>query len=110
MFLPLNPQPFPPDGWGSYPDLVQGSAVMRGLFAAAQRFYLLFQQHTTPERMAADGYWAGSSCLACLGPHTAVVLPDGRTYRLLHQVHAPDFNEQLEARLRQVGSRALGDD
>ncbi len=70
---------------------------MRGLFAAAQRFYLLFQLHTTPDRMAADGYWAGSSCLACLGPHMAVVLPDGRTYRTLSQINPPEFYTEVRA-------------
>lgn len=33
------------DGWGSYPDYLQRSAVFQGLFAVARRFYLLFQQH-----------------------------------------------------------------
>ncbi|KAG2448419.1 hypothetical protein HYH02_006311 [Chlamydomonas schloesseri] len=88
------------DGWGSYPPLIQNAPVMQGLFAAAQLFYLLFQQHTTPLKLSEDGFWAGSSQLHCFGAHTAVMLPDSRYARTTEQVHPPEAYEEMERRLR----------
>ncbi|KAG2424556.1 hypothetical protein HXX76_014436 [Chlamydomonas incerta] len=88
------------DGWGSYPPLINNAPVMQGLFAAAQLFYLLFQQHTTPLKAAEDGFWCGSSQLHCFGPRTAVLLPDSRYQRTISQVHPPETYVEMERRLR----------
>ncbi|KAG2493054.1 hypothetical protein HYH03_008717 [Edaphochlamys debaryana] len=88
------------DGWGSYPDAVHNSAVMQGVFRAAQKFYYLFQQHTTTERAPADGYVYGSSQLLHLGRSTALVLPDTRTSRTLNTIMPPDYYDYLAERLR----------
>jgi hypothetical protein len=62
----------------------------QGVFTAAQTFYLLFQHHTTLERMQQDGYWpgCGSSQLLRLGHGEALVLPDSRTFRCALQSYA----------------------
>ena len=39
------------DGWGSYPDTLQNCPVFQGCYQAALRFYLLFQQHTSLQRI-----------------------------------------------------------
>ncbi|KAI9179042.1 hypothetical protein H9P43_005704 [Blastocladiella emersonii ATCC 22665] len=74
------------DGFGSYPGYLQASPVFRGLFIAAQRFYLLFQHHTTLARArTADGYLGvdrgGHSAVRQMGPHNAALLIDTRTER-----------------------------
>ncbi|KAI9176025.1 hypothetical protein H9P43_006389 [Blastocladiella emersonii ATCC 22665] len=73
------------DGYGSYPGYLQASPVFRGMFFAAQRFYLLFQHHTTLALARADGYLGvergGHSAVLQMGPHNAAVLIDTRTER-----------------------------
>ncbi|PNW88794.1 hypothetical protein CHLRE_01g044900v5 [Chlamydomonas reinhardtii] len=91
------------DGWGSYPPLIQNAPIMQGLFAASKYFYLLFQHHTTQERLAADGYWCDSSSqLVQLGASTALVVPDQRTFRTQHNCLPPGYLERLGSELRSL--------
>ena len=39
------------DGWGSYAMELQFCPVFQGVFFFARKFFCLFQQHTTPERI-----------------------------------------------------------
>jgi hypothetical protein len=39
------------DGWGSYPMELQFCPVFQGIFFFARKFFCLFQQHTTPEKI-----------------------------------------------------------
>lgn len=51
------------DGWGSYPDTLQNCPVFQGCYQAARRFYLLFQQHTTLQRVGETDMF-GHRCVA----------------------------------------------
>ncbi|KAI8466181.1 MAG: hypothetical protein J3K34DRAFT_524717 [Monoraphidium minutum] len=75
------------DGWGSYPERVQTCPVFQGIYAAARRFYLLFQQHTTAALARSHGLFGGHgySQLVMLGPRVAVALPDQRAERTTQQ-------------------------
>ncbi|KAG1654832.1 hypothetical protein FOA52_006718 [Chlamydomonas sp. UWO 241] len=72
------------DGWGSYPDELQSCGVFQGIFHWAKQFYCLFQQHATPETIAAsNGVFGGDSwnCVTAFGPSLAVVVLDSRSQR-----------------------------
>ncbi|GLC43436.1 hypothetical protein PLESTB_001557100 [Pleodorina starrii] len=89
------------DGWGSYHDLINESAIMTGVFTASRTFYLLFQHHTTLERLRADGYWcepAGCALLR-LGSSAALLAADTRTCRTQQRVLPPDFLAAASERL-----------
>ena len=91
------------DGWGSYDEKLQTSPVFQGLFAAAERFYLLFQQHTTKKREARrpefipydDGYHS----VRYMGPQIALLAIDMRTQRTKKQI-LPTSSYQM---IRNVG-------
>ena len=76
------------DGWGSYPSKIQQCPVFQGMYAIMRRFYLLFQQHTTPDLAAGHGMFGskGYSQLLQLGPTVAMALPDQRAERSVRQV------------------------
>ncbi|KAI9175268.1 hypothetical protein H9P43_006629 [Blastocladiella emersonii ATCC 22665] len=73
------------DGYGSYPGYLQSSPVFRGMFIAAQRFYLLFQHHTTLALARDDGYLGvergGHTAVRQMGQYNAALLIDTRTER-----------------------------
>ncbi|GIM06459.1 hypothetical protein Vretimale_10772 [Volvox reticuliferus] len=87
------------DGWGSYPAYIQAAPVLKGVFAAAHLFYLLFQQHTRVDLLESDGFWSGTSALHRFGSSVAVVLPDTRSFRTISQVCPPTFYAELHRRL-----------
>ncbi|MCX7337900.1 MAG: hypothetical protein NTX76_01275 [Alphaproteobacteria bacterium] len=70
------------NGWGSYSDAIHNSPVMQGIFKIAQRFFLLFQQHTTAEESSGLGYFGKSSYsfIKNLGK-TAILAVDNRSER-----------------------------
>eukprot|EP00798_Chlamydomonas_sp_ICE-L_P030774 gene30774-35813_t len=55
------------DGWGSYPPELQECSVFQGVFKFAQKFYLLFQQHTTEERVKSEQCFFGEAGWSWLG-------------------------------------------
>ena len=55
------------DGWGSYPDGLQNCPVFQGCYQAARRFYLLFQQHTTLQRIGETDMF-GHRCVRMFDP------------------------------------------
>jgi hypothetical protein len=63
------------------------------VYNVARRFYSLFQQQSTPERIVADngafgrGGW---NYLTCLGASTAVLMVDCRSERTEDQVASPE--------------------
>lgn len=71
------------DGAGSYPPLLHESPVMSGLFMCAQRFRLLFQHHTTPDKVREHRLFGhkGHNQLVQCGPKMAILMTDGRTER-----------------------------
>ena len=78
------------DGWGSYDAELQACPVFQGIFEAAKRFYLLFQQHTTLRRLAAKPeFWpgdAGFHSVRFMGPQVALLVMDMRTTRTKQQI------------------------
>ncbi|GBF87964.1 hypothetical protein Rsub_00676 [Raphidocelis subcapitata] len=100
------------DGWGSYPKDIQACPVFTGIYAAARRFYLLFQQHTTPALARAHGLFGGRgySRVALLGPRLALALPDQRAERTEEQARrrsrafiiSPEAYFELMMRLYQL--------
>jgi hypothetical protein len=89
------------DGYGSYPKHLQDSQIFRGLFIAAQRFYLLFQHHTNLS-IAANGHEyigkTGQSNLKLYGDSLAVFTPDVRSERNMAQIVSQDtWNQSWQA-------------
>ncbi|CAD7700165.1 unnamed protein product [Ostreobium quekettii] len=103
------------DGWGSYPDDLLCCPVFEGLYQAACKFYLLFQQHTS-SRMVEAGeadLFAGCARKACgphraycfvkmLGPDVALVGADTRAERSKRQVMSRETWDAVCRRLREV--------
>mmetsp|Transcript_22238 Transcript_22238/g.56535 ORF Transcript_22238/g.56535 Transcript_22238/m.56535 type:complete len:581 (-) Transcript_22238:457-2199(-) len=91
------------DGWGSYPDSMQKSPMFQAVYAGARRAYALFQHHTTWERATSDNDCFGPpgtmSLCVCLGPHTAIVMPDTRAERSRKHILSKAAHEALAARL-----------
>ncbi|KAG0048204.1 hypothetical protein BGZ83_006808 [Gryganskiella cystojenkinii] len=72
------------DGYGSYPESTQKSSTMSTIGAVSRRFYLLFQQHTTPQLVPQHGFFSagvGESMLCSLGPSAQVLVLDARSER-----------------------------
>ncbi|KAL2199260.1 hypothetical protein P885DRAFT_31925 [Corynascus similis CBS 632.67] len=84
------------DGFGSYPDYMQSSAVFKGIGRIAIDMYLLFQHHTTVEilrNVSSDMdlftiTGAGWHFVKYLGPAVVVVGPDCRSERTQTRVMA----------------------
>ncbi|KAG0356165.1 hypothetical protein BGZ54_000820 [Gamsiella multidivaricata] len=77
------------DGYGSYPDPIQKSPVLTTIGAVSHRFYLLFQQHTTPALVPQHGFFSagvGENILTSLGPSTTILALDARSERTKHVV------------------------
>jgi hypothetical protein len=91
------------DGFGSYDPDLQACPVFQGLFAVAQRFFLLFQQHTTAARDAGAGESdflgrgggaEGFHSVRYLGPQVAALAIDMRTQRAKRRI-LPEASYQL---------------
>ncbi|KNE66210.1 hypothetical protein AMAG_19363 [Allomyces macrogynus ATCC 38327] len=80
------------DGYGSYPEYLQNSPVFQNIFIAAQRFYLLFQQHTNLRLARQDGYIGvrGHTSIRQYGPYLAFLAVDVRTERTLQHIVNPE--------------------
>ncbi|KAH0836207.1 WW domain protein [Fonsecaea pedrosoi] len=84
------------DGFGSYPEYMQFSNMFKNIGRIGIEMYLLFQHHTTLEllRNVSDDRdlftitGTGWHFVKFLGPAVAVVGPDTRSERTLHQVMA----------------------
>ncbi|KAK3694976.1 hypothetical protein B0T22DRAFT_370162 [Podospora appendiculata] len=84
------------DGFGSYPDYMQSSAIFKNIGRLAMEMYLLFQHHTTVEilrneRMDVDLFTvtgSGWHFVKYLGPAVVVVGPDCRSERTQSRVMA----------------------
>ncbi|PSR81684.1 hypothetical protein BD289DRAFT_484269 [Coniella lustricola] len=84
------------DGFGSYPDYMQQSAIFKNIGRIAIEMYLLFQHHTTVEMLRnvntdTDLFTVtgtGWHFLKYLGPSVVVVGPDLRSERNQHRVMA----------------------
>eukprot|EP00879_Flechtneria_rotunda_P009341 GHRR01009780.1.p1 GENE.GHRR01009780.1~~GHRR01009780.1.p1 ORF type:complete len:646 (+),score=209.66 GHRR01009780.1:188-2125(+) len=86
------------DGWGSYPDYLQRSAVFQGMFAVARRFYLLFQQHCRYDNATFISNTMGEYSyhqVHNIGPNVLMILPDTRSERTIHQVLPPPAWDML---------------
>ncbi|KAK3845010.1 MAG: hypothetical protein J3R72DRAFT_436723 [Linnemannia gamsii] len=72
------------DGYGSYPESTMRSSVLTTIGAVSRRFYLLFQQHTSPALIPHHGFFSagvGENILTSLGPSTSVLVLDARSER-----------------------------
>eukprot|EP00158_Paraphelidium_tribonemae_P009974 Partr_v1_DN29017_c0_g2_i3_m58598 putative Conserved hypothetical protein len=84
------------DGYGSYAESVQSHPLVRSIFAISERFYLLFQHHTTSSRLFRnldnpEIYGNVShNFLKVMDTHTAIMGLDMRSQRTLHQCVAGD--------------------
>lgn len=84
------------DGFGSYPDYMQGSHMFKNIGRIGIEMYLLFQHHTTLEllRNVNDDIdlftitGTGWHFVKYLGPAVVVIGPDGRSERNQQQVMA----------------------
>ncbi|KAF9098393.1 hypothetical protein BGX27_000802 [Mortierella sp. AM989] len=116
------------DGYGSYPASTQKSSTMVTIGKAARRFYLLFQQHTTPgmvstpELAAKDGFFspgvvygspssdASLNILTSLGPSTSLLVLDARSERTKDMVCSEmTYNIAFEKMYKEIpqGTRHL---
>eukprot|EP01025_Chloroclados_australasicus_P056734 TRINITY_DN7058_c0_g1_i1.p1 TRINITY_DN7058_c0_g1~~TRINITY_DN7058_c0_g1_i1.p1 ORF type:complete len:482 (+),score=36.69 TRINITY_DN7058_c0_g1_i1:185-1630(+) len=86
------------DGWGSYPQSLQNCPVFQGLYQIAVRFYLLFQQHTTRERISQENdLFDGVSSFAWerrFGNKVHVFALDERGQRTQHTI-LPEYTWSL---------------
>jgi hypothetical protein len=81
---------------------------VQGLFGVARRFYLLFQQHTTPALAAKSDEWLdgaeGYHSVRYMGPKVALVCIDMRTRRtkkeILPQVRHACFAMYYQAKMQ----------
>ena len=73
-----------------------------GIYRCCHRFYLLFQHHTTPELSRSMNGMFGPpgtySWCRQLGPRVALLGPDCRAERTVHQILSPETYEALFAR------------
>ncbi|KAG0225677.1 hypothetical protein BGW41_004590 [Actinomortierella wolfii] len=94
------------DGYGSYPADIQMSATMQGIGAAATRFYLIFQQHSSRQHLSKAGLITsvGGKCfhhITHFGKRSLLVLPDGRSERSKQQILSPETYDVLDREIRQ---------
>lgn len=96
------------DGWGSYPPPLMNCSIFQGVYRAARRFYLLFQQHTTDDLVKTDhadlflSAGSGVNILGQLGSTTALLLLDTRSERSLASVMDPETWDLIWHRLEQL--------
>ncbi|KAF9305337.1 hypothetical protein BGZ74_010555 [Mortierella antarctica] len=94
------------DGYGSYTEDYQLSTVFQGLGAAASRFYLLFQQHSSFQTTRKAGLLTsetgkGWNTVAHFGKRTLVVLPDTRSERSRETIVSNETYAYLDREIRQ---------
>lgn len=99
------------DGWGSYPEDMLNSPVFFGIFLVARNFYLLFQHHTTVERVQAEktDLFGSSpmsspsfSFLKLIGPTVAILGVDIRSERTKEQVMSQASWNMVFTKARQL--------
>ncbi|SPO00803.1 related to WW domain protein [Cephalotrichum gorgonifer] len=88
------------DGYGSFPEYMQSSAMFKNIGRLATEMYLLFQHHTTPDMLRSSHSDAdlftitgqGWHFIKYLGPAVAVVGADGRSERdQTHVMSGPTY-------------------
>ncbi len=96
------------DGWGSYCDEDQNCPVYQGIFAAARKYFAIFQQQlahnsdeTHPSSLGTDAY---SFCLTP-GNHLVLAL-DARTERSQKQIISKNSWEKIWASLSEKASQS----
>ncbi|KAL1920335.1 uncharacterized protein VTP21DRAFT_1481 [Calcarisporiella thermophila] len=80
------------DGFGSYPESLQMSEIMQRIGKVAERFYLLFQHHTTEDLAPQHGFYStgrGHHLLTSLGPQVLLLGLDARAERTKISVCSP---------------------
>ncbi|CAD7704360.1 unnamed protein product [Ostreobium quekettii] len=103
------------DGWGSYPDDLLRCPVLEGIYQAACKFYLLFQQHVTAgmvERGESDLFGGPQPSAGCphrahcfvkmLGADVALVGADTRAERSMKQVMREETWDAVCGRIRNL--------
>ncbi|RKP24733.1 hypothetical protein SYNPS1DRAFT_7862, partial [Syncephalis pseudoplumigaleata] len=94
------------DGFGSYPEALRLCAVIQRIGDIATRFYLLFQQHTTQHHAENHNFFGEvPRCyLSLMGPHTALLVPDGRCERTESTIISKETYDAIFARLNDMPS------
>lgn len=92
------------DGWGSYPSWVMRMDMIQTLGRVGFRFYLLFQQHTTPQYADRHGFFGATprSYLAYFGPQQAALFPDARAERTIERIMSENTYSVIYERLRNM--------
>ncbi|KAK9468103.1 hypothetical protein V1512DRAFT_128022 [Lipomyces arxii] len=101
------------DGFGSYPDYMQQSSVLRNIGRIAFHFYLLFQHQTTETILETEpDPWdlftvtgRGWHFLKNLGPSAVILGPDTRAERALNSIIGEATHMELFHRLESLSSR-----
>lgn len=93
------------DGWGSYPPYLHNCAVFQKIFKSALRFYLLFQNHATPDNTEAVEVFGAPhsySWMVNFGPKMVLLGPDSRTQRTSGRIIGHEHWEEISQRLDQI--------
>jgi hypothetical protein len=85
------------DGFGSYPEELRTCPVFQAIGEIGGLFYMLFQQHTTPDRATRHGYIGNvpRSFVRLLSPTMAIAVPDGRAERTIERIVSEETYQQL---------------
>ncbi|KAI8594900.1 hypothetical protein EDD21DRAFT_392626, partial [Dissophora ornata] len=101
------------DGYGSYPESTQKSPTMSRIGAVSRRFYLLFQQHSTPALVHQHGFFSagvGESILTSMGPSASLLVLDARSERTKNTICSEQtYNLAFDKMYREIpqGTRHL---
>ncbi len=97
------------DGWGSYDEAMQQSAVYQGIYAIARKYFMAFQLHLAPDHDVQDDAYLCPETANLSQYHqianTGILILDLRSERTADQVIAPEswncLYEALYARLEE---------
>jgi hypothetical protein len=94
------------DGFGSYPEELRTCPVFQAIGEVGGLFYMLFQQHTTPEHAIKHGYVGKvpRSFVRLLGPSMAIAVPDCRAERTIKRIVSEETYQQLFSKIAALPS------
>ncbi|ADI38128.1 conserved hypothetical protein [Waddlia chondrophila WSU 86-1044] len=85
------------DGWGSYSEKLQSCPVFQGIYAAAEKYYLIFQQHVFPGTSFTDKTFIGTRSFSSLHivEDIAILSVDTRSKRTQKEILPDEAWEEI---------------
>lgn len=94
------------DGWGSFPDALQRSAVFQGIFSYAKKYYDLYQLRSRKNRSLISSGEQNCSFYFRFRKYHILGL-DNRSERTIQQVMSDSHWREVIATLREIDSESL---